>query len=304
MNIKSEMYDVIMRVLSKKKKYELEYWRIYHKRGNILNPRRLTEKLFWMTRYNEIYNKDLIRRIYDKYTVREYVKEKGLEKILIPMIGVYNSVEDIDFEKLPNEFILKTTQSSGENIICKDKNNIDIVGIKNKMGMWLSNNNRSRNSGLFNYYYTNNKKIICEELLKDENENIPNDLRICCCNGKPKFIYCDLESVDENMNKKKEYYRECFDLEWNYLDVDFYKRERKNKKKAFTEKPDNLEEILELSSILSKDFLFVRVDFYNVNGKVYFGELTPVPGLAGGFSPDEYDYLFGDMLELPDADIF
>lgn len=301
--IKSQIYEFLESTLPVGKRYELEYWRIYGRKPNLKNPKRLTEKLFWMTRYNELYEKELIQRIYDKHLVRDYVREKGLEKILIPEIGVYDTADDIDFNKLPSEFILKSTQSSGENIICVDKSCINPENVKKKFNEWLKIDQR-KYGGIFRYYFTKERKILCEELLRDDNGGIPNDLRVCCCNGEPQFIYCDLESIDPGMNKRKQYYRECFDTEWNYLPVDFHGRERKNKEKALTPKPDNLKEVLETAKILSRDFLFVRVDFYNIKGKIYFGELTPVPGLAGGFSPDEYDYIFGDMLELPDIDVF
>ncbi len=300
--INTYLYEKAMNFIPKKNQYELEYRRQQGKKINLQNPQRLTEKLLWLVRYNELYKKEFIQQIYDKHTVREYVKGKGLEDILIRQIGHYKSIDEVDIENLPEKFALKMTQSCGENVICTDKSKLDIEEVKEKFHRWGVKN--KTNSGLQAYYFTSKESIVCEELILDENGKIPCDFRVCCCNGEPRFIYYDIDSLDDNNDKKETYYRECFDLEWNYLPVDFVHRPRKNKQIAYTKKPGNLEEILELSRILAKDFIFVRVDFYLTGNKIYFGELTPCPGLSGGFEPDEWDFKFGNMLELPDVKIF
>lgn len=296
------IYNNIIHLLSKKKQYQLEYQRQQGKKLNLDNPQRFTEKLFWIMRYNELYNKELIQKVYDKHTVREYIKEKGLEKILVKQIAHYKSCDEINIDELPMQFALKMTQSCGENIICTDKNKLNIQEVKAKIHRWQSKDKTKNN--LQGYYFTSDESIVCEELLTDANGNIPEDFRVCCCNGEPAFIYCDLDSLDENNDKRKVYYRECFDLNWNYLPVDFGYRPRKDKNVAYTQKPKNLKEILEISQVLAKDFIFVRIDFYLVNNRIYFGELTPIPGMGGGFCPDKYDFYFGKMLKLPNKKIF
>lgn len=301
--INSKLFRTIVSMVPRKTAYNLEYKRQYGRKINFDDPKRLTEKLFYLIRYNEIYNKEFIQKIYDKHKVREYIKEKGLEKILVKQLGHYKTIDEIDFSKLPNQFALKMTQSSGQNVICTNKEELDIEEVKNKFRVWAKDNKKKR-FFLQSYYFTDDESITCEELIKGKNGEIPFDFRVCCCNGEPCFIYCDLDSLDKNNDKKEKYYRECFDIAWNYLPVDFEHRPRKRVDKAYIQKPNNLEEILDISRKLAEDFVFVRIDFYLVEDKIYFGELTPIPGLNGGFSPDEYDFIFGDMLKLPNKKIF
>ena len=302
-SIKWTMYRSLFRHLPSKKAYEMEYYREYKRRPNLDKPARFTEKLFWLNKYNELYNRALVQKIYDKYTVREYVRELGLEHILVEQYGRWDNFESIHADELPNEFILKMTQSSGQNIICSDKSNFDWDKAKELFTTW-SKQQKNKEYLLSDFYYTPGEAIIADRLLKNLNGTIPNDFRVCCCNGEPRFIYCDIESVDESFNKLHEYYRELFDVNWNYLPVDFYKRPRKNKEHPITQRPDNLTEILEVAKMLSKDFIFARIDFYIIGEKIYFGEITPIPGLVGGFQQDEYDFILGDMITLPDAKVF
>lgn len=300
--INTYLYDNIIALLSIKKQYMLEYRRLQGEKLNLKEPRKLTEKLFWLMRYNELYKKELIQKIYDKNSVRDYIKEKGLEHILIKQIGHYQTPDEIDWSELPNQFALKMTQSCGENVICKNKKDLNEDEVKAKFYNWKQE--KKSNKGLQNYYFTDKESIVCEELLVDDSGNIPIDFRVCCCNGEPRFIYCDIDSLDDNNDKKKVYYRECFDTEWNYLPVDFVNRPRKNEKTPYTKKPNNFEEIMQIARVLSEDFIFVRVDFYLVKDQIFFGELTPLPGLSGGFKPKEWDLKFGEMLTLPNKEIF
>lgn len=299
---KGRTFRKLAYILPIKTAYKIQYKRWYGKRPNLDNPGRFTEKLMWITRYNELYNKELIQEIYDKYTVRDYIKRKGMANILINQYGHFNDIAEIDFDSFPNDYILKSTQSSGQNIIVTQDMTIDREALKQEMDTWL---NRNKQSDRFQgYYYTKNDSIVCEELLKDEEGKIPIDIRICCCNGRAKWIYCDIDAIDEDMKHKKAYHREYFDLDWNFLPIDNVNRTRKDKRQALSKKPENLEEIIEIAELLSEDFIFVRVDLYNINNKIYFGELTPIPGMVGGFEPDKWDYTFGDMITLPDAKIW
>ncbi len=299
---RGRIFSCLSRVLPIKLALKIRYYHWNKKWPNLDDPKRLTEKLMWLTRYNELYNKQLIQTIYDKNTVREYVKDKGFEKILVKQYGCFTSPYEIDFSLLPSDYILKLTQSSGQNIIVTRNSKLDNDAIVDTLSKWQ---NKDKTLDRFTgYYFTKNESIVCEELLRDEDGNIPNDIRICCCNGEAKWIYCDIDTTDNEMKHKNEYYREYFDLKWNFLPVDNVGRVRKKDDEATIKKPYNLEEIIQIAEALSKDFVFVRVDLYNINGKIYFGELTPIPGLAGGFNPDKWDYTFGEMLELPDVNIW
>ena len=299
---KGRIYTVLARFLPKKLAHQIRYYHWNHRWPDLDNPKLFTEKLIWLNQYNEIYSKELIQEIYDKYTVRKYIEDKGLSHILIKQYGRFKTADEINFDELPEEYILKTTQSSGQNIIVTKGSTLSREEIRSKMNKWVSGSNEL--DSLQGYYYTDNNSIICEELLKTPDGKIPKDFRICCCNGKARWIYCDLDTIDEDMKHKDTYHREYFDVDWNYLPIDNYNRTRLDKEKATTPKPESLKEMIEISEILSKDFVFMRVDLYDVEGKLYFGELTPIPGMAGGFDPPEWDEKFGDMIELPKVKVW
>ena len=255
---------------------------------NLRNPERFTEKLQW---YKRFYRNPIMHRCVDKYNVRSYVREKGLEHILVPLIAKYNSVDEIDLDSLPNQFIIKTTNGGGglNVIICKDKSQITADEIRNKLGY---NNKpiRSNSMGREWAYYGLQPGIIIEQLLinRDNPEAGINDYKILCYNGCAKFIIVD---VDRYIGHK----RNIYDCEWNNLHIssDCPPADRE------IAKPDNLKEMLKIAEKLSEDFPFVRVDLYSVDDKVYFGELTfyPWSGYVQ-FNPDYADYQFGEYFSL------
>ena len=300
MSIKGKIYDMICKVIPQRKKYEMDFYRIHGRKLNMDNPKTLTEKLYWVMRYNELYKIDLIREIYDKYFVRDYIKEKGYEDILVPLYVRFTSADEINEDALANDCILKITQSSGMNIICKDKNNFDLKAAKIQLNKWLKES-RKKHTRMGGFYFDGKSSIICEKLIYDKNGNIPDDIRFYCFNGEPMLVQVDIDTIDENNNKKKMYHRNTYDIHWNLLDVDFY---RTRNKQYIKEKPQNFNRMIEIARELSKDFIFVRVDLYNVDGKIYFGELTPVPGNGGEITPHIYDKEFGDLLKLPNVKLF
>lgn len=255
---------------------------------NLKNPKRYTEKIQW---YKLNYRTPLMTKCADKYTVREYIESKGLGDILNELYGVYDSVEEIDFEKLPNKFVLKTTNDSHTNIFCNDKENSDIEEIKKELNYYMKS--RPKISLGREWVYKNSKRrIICEKLLERDNNGDLPDYKFFCFNGKVYCLYVMIDYVDNNAEGKLEFYdRDFKDL--NARRKDFKKIDRK------IEKPKNFERMVEYAEILSKDFPHVRVDFYDLNGKIIFGEMTFYN--ASGyteFEPDEFDFKLGEQFKI------
>ena len=233
-----------------------------HKR--CMNWKRLLhydEKIHWLmvNTYHEEYGKYA-----DKYEVREYVKECGLENILIPLIGIYENAEQIDYDELPEKFILKTTHASGEDFycICKEKDNFNKTEANNKLEKALKS--AFYKKGCEYHYSKIVPRIICEEYLEMDSQNMLTDYKVICSYGKPLRIL-----VCKDRDKGRDYY----DTDWNYCD--YVKPQYRSG--IVEENPDKLHEMLEAAAILSKPFPLARIDFYIVKGKLYFGEITLTP---------------------------
>ena len=222
----------------------------------------------------------------DKYNVREFVKSKGLADILVPLIGKYDSIDVVDFDKLPNSFVIKTTHGGGglNVVICPDKSKLDIEDIKQKL-YFEPHKVKKTSMGREWAYCGLMPGIVVEELLvnHDNPEAGVNDYKIFCYNGKREYLVVD---VDRYIGHKRNFYK----ADWTRMDVssDCPQADRD------IPKPENFEEMLSIASKLSSDFPFVRVDLYNVSGKIYFGELTfyPWSGYVQ-FTPDETDFELG-----------
>ena len=253
---------------------------------NLKNPQRYTEKLQW---YKLNYRNPLMTKCADKYTVREYIESKGLGHILNELYGVYDNVNEIDFDKLPNKFVLKTTNDSDTNIFCKDKANSDLEEIKKKMDKKMEE--RAQIPLAREWAYNNSKRrIICEKLLEDKGtkDNSINDYKFLCFKGNPEFIVYD---IDRYIGHKRNFY----DTSWKYLNISSDCPNFGD----IVEKPEKLKEMLEIAKILSEDFPAVRVDLYCIQNKIYFGELTfyPWSGYVK-FEPDEFDFILGKKFKL------
>lgn len=226
------------------------------------NPRNFNDKT--MNLKFSYQNNNLVVECTDKYEVREYIKQKKCEEILNKLYGVYEDPEKIDFSQLPNKFVLKCTHGCGYNIICKNKEKLNQKETKEQLKKWMKERYGWATGEL---HYTKIKpKIICEKYLCDRNGKMPLDYKIYCFNGK---AICILVCSEREEKLKLSYY----DLEWNR--VDYEKKNWSSKKNI--EKPDNLEQMIAYAEKLSKQFKFVRVDLYNDNGKIIFGELTFTP---------------------------
>lgn len=265
---------------------EILYKRKFGKNLNLEDPKTFNEKMQWLKLYDR---NPKYTNMVDKYEAKKYVSNIIGKEYIIPTLGIWDKFEDIDFKKLPNTFVLKPTHTSGNVFICKDKNQIDYKKLKKGVDKWLKRN----------YYYTGREwpyknikpRIIAETYMKNKDEVGLKDYKLMCFNGKVKCSF-----VCSNRNSKEGLNVDFYDLNWNKMP---FTRHYPNSKENI-KKPINYELMIELSEKLAADIPFVRVDFYEVNGKLYFGELTFYPGSGfEEFYPEEYDKILGDMLELP-----
>ena len=227
----------------------------------------------------------------DKFLVRQYVKDKGLEEILIPLIGHYNTIDDIDVEALPACFVMKTTHGGGglNVVVCDNKAAVNWCEVKQKLSfkrkpVKLTGGREWAYNGLM-------PGVVIEELLinLDRPEAGMNDYKIFCFDGKPRFIVVD---IDRYVGHKRNFY----DMDWKNLHIgsDCPTSNRE------LQKPIGFERMMEIAEKLSEGFPFVRVDLYNNGGKIYFGELTfyPWSGYVQ-FEPDSFDYELGKPMVIP-----
>ena len=240
------------------------YWTT-SKKLNYRHPKDISEKVMWLTRYDR---DPLKTRCADKYLVRDYVASKGLEDILIPMIGVWDHASDIDFASLPDKFVLKCNHGSGWNVICTDKSALDIEEAREKLEMWLGIKYGVDMQEI--QYFDIPPKIIGEEFMPFLGGDVV-DYKFHCSRGKVHscFVAYDRSTVDPHQVCYDHY-----DIDWNRTD-DIKEKFRPNRR--LLPKPQRYEDMLKIASKLSEDFPYVRVDLYNCGDKVFFGELTFTP---------------------------
>ena len=262
------------------------FWFIIKKKIlDIDKPRSFNEKIQWLKLYEST---PIKTRLSDKYLVREWVKEKIGDEYLIPLLGVYNKFEDIDFEKLPNRFVIKCNHGSGYNIIVKNKTLLNLTQVKSKLDKWM-NENYAFISGLELNYRDIQRKIIIEQYMDDSTGDL-RDYKITCFQGKPEFIWID---SDRHTNHR----RNLYDLNWNQLP---YKVNTQYSTFPSPKKPKCLKKLLKLASILSENFIYVRVDFYIVTNKIYFSEMTFYS--SGGIEeivPKNFEKRLASLIILP-----
>lgn len=255
---------------------------------DVNNPKTLNEKLQWL-KFN--YRFPLQSVVSDKLLVREYVKQKIGEQYLIPLLGKWKKYEDIDFNQLPNKFVLKCNHDSGGLVVCTDKDKLNYSIAKNKI-------EKSLNSNFFyigrEHQYRNIKPmILCEKFISD-NGKVPMDYKIYCFNGEPDVILVCKDRFAGNTHRAKYYF---YDHKWKFIPLN---KEDDNISNPEIPCPKNLDEMIEIAKELSKDFIFSRIDLYNIDGKIYFGEITLSPN--SGFDADitrKTDIMFGKKLEIP-----
>lgn len=252
---------------------------------DLLNPIKYNDKLQWL-KLN--WYDSLAIKCADKYAVRTFVQECIGSQYLNDLLGVYESVDEINLDKLPKSFVLKGTHGSGFNIICEDKNKKDWKAEYTKMKRWLRNNYYWRNREWV--YKDITPRIICEKFLKDENGKPPMDYKIFCFHGEPRLIQVD---VDRFGYHKSNFYN----TDWEYQDIEI---KNPSDKSIQIQRPNTLNEMLMLSKNLSSYFPHVRVDFYEVKGKVIFGELTFFHHSGmGEFRPEKFEEEMGSYLHIP-----
>lgn len=276
----------VVKLISKKAYVSFQYKYITHHKLNWKNPTRYTEKLQYLRLY--VYPKDpLVIKCASRVGAREYVKEKGYENLLIKIYGVFDRFEDIDFDKLPNAFALKTTHSSQMNYICFDKSKINYEELKKKFNKYLKTNYGKKTVEL--HYSPIKPQIIIEELML-ENGKLPTEYKIHVFNGKAKSLYVvTSRGIDIRYNN---YY-----IDWTPFDGSQFNGWKKTDYPL--EKPTNFDEMIKISEDLASPFPFVRVDLYDINGTIYFSELTFTP--AKGtliLDDDKCDFEMGEWLDI------
>ena len=255
---------------------------------NLKNPQRFTEKLQY---YKLYYRNPLMKQCVDKYEVRKYVESKQLGNILNECYGIYDKPEQVDFNKLPKKFVIKTTSGGGGNniIICQDKNRIDKEETISKLKEWIKQNPK-KSFGREWAYEGNKNRIIVEKLLEGNDEKLSgiNDYKFLCYNGKVKYVVFD---GDRYIKHKRSFY----DENWKYIDI----QSDCDKLEDVIPKPKMFDEMKKIAEKLSENFPFVRVDLYCVNKKIIFGELTfyPWSGYVN-FEPDEFDFELGNHFKI------
>lgn len=261
---------------------KLVYWGETSKKLNIKKPVLYNEKLQWI-KLND--RKPEYTRYVDKYAVRSYIAETIGKQYLIPLIDLYNCVNEIKWDLLPNKFVLKCTHGSGANVICTDKNNLDIEATKIKLGKWMK---KSWYWFGREWPYKNVKpRIVCEEFISD-NGAPPMDYKVLCFNGKAKLIEVH---IDRFIDHKQDFYT----IEWEKTSIS----QGTATTDIVIEKPIVLEEMIRLSEILAKNTFHVRIDWYVVQNKLLFGEITFFD--ASGFCPfdsEKDELLIGEWINL------
>ncbi len=252
---------------------------------DLKNPKTFNEKLQWIKLYDR--NPTYSNKV-DKFKVRQYISQVLGKEYLIPLVGgPWKHFDEIDFNKLPNQFVLKCTHDSNSVVICTDKKSFDFVAAKKRIEKALK----------LNYFYFTREwpyknvepQIIAEQFMVDESGEELKDYKIYCFNGEPKFtqvIYGRFGTPCKNV----------YDTSWNYMPMASHFPTDPN---ANIPKPEKYEDMLKYAAKLSTGIPFLRVDFYVINGKIYFGELTFFPGSGLiEYEPEEWNMIMGDWINL------
>ncbi len=261
------------------------YKHTMHEDLNLAHPKTYNEKIQWLKLYDST---PIKTKLADKYAVRDWIKDKIGEEYLIPLIGVYDKFDDIDFEKLPNQFVIKCNHGSGYNIIVKDKSQLNLKETQKQINCWM-NENFALKYGCELHYRDISPKIIIEKYIEEISSAL-YDYRFFCFDGKVKQIWLDIYSGTPNHQRK------IYDPDWSERLVTVkWPRIEEN-----IPKPKNLDKMIELAEKLSTGFSTVRVDFYDINDKILFGEMTftSMSG-SGKFNPKSEDLRLGKMIKLP-----
>lgn len=258
-----------------------EYKKVLGSKPNLREPKNLIEKIIWLQ-----FNSDtsLWTLCADKYRVRKFVEEKKLGSILTKLYGVWEDASQIDFSTLPDKYVLKTNNSCGQIIIVRDNSTADKAAIISKLNDWLKQGYGYANAQI--HYTRIQPCIIAEELIEVPKGNTLTDYKIWCFNGEPECILvCNDREPDKGI-----YSVSMYDTEWNNISQKALNPASPHFDGKEVEKPKHLSKMLEMAGVLSTDFPEVRVDLYNIDGQIIFGELTFTTGY-GSYNKDFYEYL-------------
>lgn len=255
-----------------------------HEKLNLEKPVSYTQKIQWLKLNN---TNPLYSKMVDKFAVKEIIAKKMGEEYLIPLLGVWDNFESIDFDLLPTQFVLKTTHDSGNVIICKDKETFDFAKARKKLTKALNSN----------YFYKTREypykhavpRIIAEKYMHDETQEELTDYKFFCFHGLPELLQI-------NSNKGKEKQVNFYDMDFNLLELTSDQGETNR----LLRKPRKFNEMVGIAKMLSKDLIHVRIDLYCINDQIFFGEYTfHNSGGIMNFSPPEWNKKLGDMIVLP-----
>lgn len=286
MKLRQVLVQRVFKYIPDKLWVQFKYYSHFRKPLNLKNPKTFNEKLQWLKLY---YQKDSHTQMVDKYGMKGYVSEKVGSEHVIPLLGVWDRVEDIDFDSLPEKFVLKTTHDCAGLVICTDKAKLDVEKAKQRLQKALNNNYYIRYR---EWPYKNVKpRVIAEKYMVDESGTQLKDYKIFCFDGEPYCVQVDFDRF--NGHKKN-----LYSLDWELQEFSFNYPAHPEVR---IEKPDTLEQMLEIAKVLSEGEPYVRVDFYSVEHKPYVGEITFFPASGyGKFVPEKYDRIFGDLIKLPE----
>mgnify|MGYP004638379437 CR=1 FL=1 len=275
----------LLKILPDKLYLQLMYFKHFRKFINFNNPKSFNEKIQYLKLK---YRSNELTEMADKYKVKQYISQLIGNEYVIPTLGVWNTTEEINFNELPEKFVLKCNNDSGGVVICKDKQALNIEETKKFL------NSRLNNNGFWygrEWPYKNIKPcIIAEKYMENNGQNELIDYKFFCFNGQPKVVLvCSERFASKNMCKT------YFDENWNLLDI----TEANHRIDKEQKKPQNFEKMKTISQKLAKDMPFVRIDFYEIEGRLYFGEITffPASGLEK-FKPEKWNNIFGDMIDI------
>lgn len=275
-------------LFSDKQYLQMMYWLHLGRKLNLKNPKTFNEKLQWLKLYN---HKPEYTIMVDMVKAKEYVAKLIGEEHIIPTLGVWDDPDDIDFDALPDQFVLKCNHNSGTGMcICRDKSKLDIEKVKAELRKGLKENYFMR---WREWPYKNvPRKILAEKFMVDESGTELKDYKIFCFNGEPR--YCQVIS-DRNTDEKIDFY----DMHWKRLVGLVGLNDKVHNSEYAIPCPESFENMKQMASLLAKSIPFSRIDFYEINHQAYFGEITFFPATGfGNFNPREWNVKMGDMITL------
>ena len=264
---------------------KIKYYLIMKKRLDLKNPKSFNEKLQWLKLYDR---KPEYTQMVDKVEAKRYVSSIIGEEYIIPTLGVYDKFEDIDFDKLPNQFVLKSTHDSGGLTICRDKSKFDIIEAEKKLNKHLKRNYYIQSR---EWPYKNVKpRIIAEKFMVDESGVELKDYKFFCFDGKVYYIQVDFDRL-------KNHKRNIYNTNWQFQNFTI---EYPNDSSCEILKPESLDKMISFAKRLSENIPHLSVDFYSINDKIFFGELTFCHGSGTEkFSPEVWNHTFGSFINIP-----